>query len=154
MNRVERHTIKNDNELNHLCWLSKNLYNYTNYCLRQSFIKTGKLPSEYELTGKLAKRKQVDYKALPAQTSQQIIKLLYRNWKSFFKAIKDYKKNPGKYKGRPKLPSYKGKNGQNVVLFTGQQCHVNEGKIKFPKNVYKPIKTKVTNVVQYVLVQH
>ena len=148
MNRVERHIVKEDKELNNLCWLSKNLYNYANYCLRQSFIKTGKLPSEYELTKKFAKREQVDYKALPAQTAQQVIKLLYKNWKSFFSAIKDYKKNPSKYKGRPKLPKYKDKSGQNVVLFTGQQCHVKEGKIKFPKNVYKPLRTKVDNVVQ------
>lgn len=148
MNRVERHIIRNDKELNHLCWLSKNLYNYTNYCLRQSFSHTGKLPNEYELTGKFAKREQADYKALPSQTSQQIIKLLYKNWKSFFKAVKDYKKNPKKYKGRPKLPSYKDKDGVNIVLFTGQQCHVKEGRIKFPKNVYKPLRTKVDNVVQ------
>lgn len=148
MNRVERHIIRNDKELNYLCWLSKNLYNYTNYCLRQSFSHTGKLPSEYELTKKFAKREQADYKALPAQTSQQVIKLLYNNWKSFFKAVKDYKKNPKKYKGRPKLPSYKDKDGQNIVLFTGQQCHVKEGIIKFPKNVYKPLRTKVDNVVQ------
>ena len=148
MNRVERHIIRDDKELNHLCWLSKNLYNYTNYCLRHSFCHTGKLPSEYELTSKFAKREQADYKALPAQTSQQVIKLLYRNWKSFFKAIKDYKKNPKKYKGRPKLPSYKDKNGVNIVLFTGQQCHVKQNYIKFPKNVYKPLRTKVDNVVQ------
>lgn len=148
MNRAERHIIRNSKELNHLCWLSKNLYNYANYCLRQSFTKTGKLPSEYELTGKLAKRNQVDYRALPAQTAQQIIKLLYKNWKSFFRAIKDYKKHPNKYKGRPKLPKYKEKNGQNIVLFTGQQCGEKEGFIKFPKEVLKPLKTKVNNVVQ------
>lgn len=148
MNRVERHIIKGDKELNHLCWLSKNLYNYANYCLRQSFTKTGKLPNEYELTTKFAKRNQVDYKALPSQTSQQVIKLLYRNWKSFFSATKDYKDNHSKYKGRPKLPSYKNKDGQNIVLFTGQQCYVKEGRIKFPKSVYKSLKTKVDNVVQ------
>jgi len=148
MNRVERHIIKDSKELNHLCWLSKNLYNYANYCLRQSFTKTGKLPNEYKLTGKLSKRNQADYKALPAQTSQQIIKLLYKNWKSFFGAIKDYKKNPNKYLGRPKLPSYKDKGGQNIVLFTGQQCKVKEGFIKFPKKVLEPLKTKVSNVIQ------
>lgn len=92
MNRVERHIISNNKELNHLCWLSKNLYNYANYCLRQSFTKTGKLPSEYEFTGKLARRNQVDYKALPAQTSQQIIKLLYKNWKSFLRQLKSIKR--------------------------------------------------------------
>lgn len=151
MNRVERH-ILNSKEIDKLCFLSKNLYNYANYCIRQSFTKTGKIPSEYELTGKLARREQVDYKALPSQTSQQIIKLLYKNWKSFFSAIKDYKKNPKKYKGRPKLPKYKDKNGRNVVIFTGQQCKVKDGFIKFPKGVLIPLRTKVDNVVQVRLV--
>ena len=137
MNRVERH-ILNSKEIDKLCFLSKNLYNYANYCIRQSFTKTGKITSEYELTGKLARREQVDYKSLPSQTSQQIIKLLYKNWKSFFSAIKDYKKNPKKYKGRPKLPRYKDKDGRNIVIFTGQQCKVKDGFIKFPKGVLKP----------------
>ena len=151
LNRVERH-ILNSKEIDKLCFLSKNLYNYANYCIRQSFTKTGKIPSEYELTGKLARREQVDYKSLPSQTSQQIIKLLYKNWKSFFSAIKDYKKNPNKYKGRPKLPKYKDKDGRNVAIFNGQQCKVKDGFIKFPKGVLKPLRTKVDNVVQVRLV--
>lgn len=148
MDRVERHIYREDKSLKHLCWLSKNLYNYVNYYLRQSFIKTGKLPNEYELTGRLAREKQVDYKALPAQTSQQIIKLLYINWKSFFTVAKRYKKSPNKYKGRPKLPKYKNKDGQNIVIFTGQQCRVKSGIIKFPKKIYKPLQTKVDSIVQ------
>ena len=151
MNRVERHILSSKN-IDKLCFLSKNLYNYANYCVRQSFTKTGRIPSEYELTGKLAKRDQIDYKALPSQTSQQIIKLLYKNWKSFFSVIKDYKKNPNRYKGRPKLPKYKDKDGRNVVIFTGQQCRVKDGFIKFPKGVLKPLRTKVDNVVQVRLV--
>ena len=152
LNRVERHIIKHNSEIDKLCFLSKNLYNYANYCIRQSFTKTGKIPSEYELTGKLAKRRQSDYKALPSQTSQQIIKLLYKNWKSFFSAIKEYKKNPHKYRGRPKLPKYKDKNGRNIVIFTGQQCKIKNGFIKFPKGVLEPLRTKVDNVVQVRLV--
>ena len=153
MNRVERHIVKNSQEIDNLCCLSKNLYNYATYCMRQCFIHTGNMLSEYELTGKLAKRDQVDYRALPAQTSQQIIKLLFKNWKSFFKANKDYKRNPKKYKGRPKLPKYKDKvKGRNVVLFTGQQCRLKGGFVHFPKDILKPLRTKVDNVIQVRLV--
>ena len=153
MNRVERHIVKNSQEIDNLCCLSKNLYNYATYCMRQYFIHTGNMLSEYELTGKLAKRDQVDYRALPAQTSQQIIKLLFKNWKSFFKANKDYKRNPKKYKGRPKLPKYKDKvKGRNVVLFTGQQCRLKGGFVHFPKGILKPLRTNVDNVIQVRLV--
>lgn len=153
MNRVERHIVKNSQEIDKLCYLSKNLYNYATYCMRQYFIHTGNMLSEYELTGKFAKRDQVDYRALPAQTSQQIIKLLFKNWKSFFKANKDYKRNPKKYKGRPKLPKYKDKvKGRNVVLFTGQQCRLKGGFVHFPKGIIEPLRTKVDNVIQVRLV--
>ena len=52
-----------------------------------------------------------DYTSLPLiQSSQQLLRLLCKNWKSYFGAIKDYKKNPSKYSGRPKLPKYSKKN--------------------------------------------
>ena len=53
-----------------LSFLSKNLYNYCNYLLRQEYINDGKLATtEYGLTGKLAKENQADFRALPATTS-------------------------------------------------------------------------------------
>jgi putative transposase len=59
-----------------------------------------------------------DYRSLPATCSQQTLKLLDKNWKSFFKSIKDYKNNKSKYKGRPKIPRYKHKTtGRFVVIF-------------------------------------
>ena len=84
-----------------------------------------------------------------ASTSQQCLKLLDRNWKSFFKAIKDYNKNPSKYLGRPKLPKYKSKNGRNILILTNQNCKINKGIIKFPK-LFKGfyLKSKVNNLQQ------
>lgn len=37
-----------------------------------------------ELMKELTKINQVDYRALPSHCSQQIIKLLYDNWKGYF----------------------------------------------------------------------
>ena len=91
MNRIERHIMIGDKNLDNLCFLSKNLYNYCNFLIRQEFINNRKMLSEYELTTQLAEEKQTDYIALPAQTSQQVIKLLFKNWKSFFNGIKNDK---------------------------------------------------------------
>lgn len=146
MKRVERHIIIGDSNLDKLCFLSKNLYNYANYLIRQEFTKNKKMLSEYEMTTKLAKEKQIDYISLPAKTSQQIIKLLFRNWKLFFKLckVKD------KLNGNPKPPKYKHKEkGRNVVVFTNQQCKVKDGYIHFPKrNNIKPLRTKVDKLCQ------
>jgi putative transposase len=164
--RVERHIIKNDKEIDHICFLSKNLYNYCNFILRQLYLK--KLDelsdfsdlikkiditeekffytiSEYDLSKRLGKLNQVDYKVLPSQTSQQVIKILYKNWKSFFKAIVAYHKNKSKFKGLPKLPNYKHKEtGRNIIVFTNQQIRRKGEFLLFPKKlILKPIKTAI-----------
>ena len=121
--------------LSELCHNSKNLYNYTNYIVRQAFagkpenieeyrdlIYDKRFISEYSLSGRLAKQKQSDYVSLKAQCSQQVIGQVYQDWKSFFKSIKSYKADKSKFRGCPRLPKYKDKNGLNVLVFTNQCC--------------------------------
>ena len=116
-----------------LCHNSKNLYNFANYVIRQAFtgktenieqfkdlISNERFISEFDLSKRLARLNQVDYRSLKTQVSQQVIKQVYKNYKSFFNAIKAYKKNRLKFNGCPKLPKYKDKNGLNVVQFTNQ----------------------------------
>ena len=135
--RVEKHIINKKHPLYLLiddyCFKSKNLYNYINYILRQEFINNGKIIKEYELS--TIYKNEECYKELMAQTSQQVIKQLCVNWKSFFISIKDWSKHKEKYSGRPKLPKYKNKtNGRNVAIFTNQNCKLTEdGSIKFPR---------------------
>jgi len=159
--RVERHIFVS-NEFDEICYLSKNLYNYCNYVLRQALsgkhenilefvdlIKGDKYISEFDLSKRLAILNQIDYRSLPIQTSQQVIKLLFKNWKSFYKAIKQYKIKPKLFKGRPKPPKYKDKDGKNIVIFTNQQVKIKNGFINFPKKTnLRFIKTKVDNLVQ------
>ena len=144
--RVERHIIIKSKEIDKICFLSKNLYNLANYYIRQEFINNRKWIRYKELNSLL--KGTSDYKLLPIQTSQQVLRLLDKNWISFFKSIKDYSKHPDKYKGRPKLPKYKHKTkGRNIVTFTDQQCKLKDGYIHFPKrSEILPLKTKVNNL--------
>jgi len=123
MQLVEQHIINKHHaffeEIDKLSFASKNLYNYVNYWVRQHFIKIGDYIN-YNECDRLFQDHET-YKALPAKVSQQVLKLLDKNWKSFFIAIKDWKKNPHKYKGRPKLPNYKDKiKGRNALTYTIQ----------------------------------
>lgn len=123
MRLVERHIIKNTHkhyqEIDQLCFLSKNLYNIANYLIRQSFFKTG-IILNYDQTQKLLQT-EFDYKNLPAKVSQQILMILDKNWKSFFQAQKAYQENPSKFLGRPRLPKYKHKEkGRNLLVYTIQ----------------------------------
>ena len=137
--RVEKHIIRPSSShyamLDNFCFLSKNLYNHANYMLRQEFIKNKKFISHGELD-KLLRSDQAypDYRAMPtAQSAQQILRLLEKNWKSFFKSIKDWAKNKEKYTGRPKLPKYKKKDGRNILILTNQNVKLRDGVLKFPK---------------------
>ncbi len=124
---TERHLItpkhKYFKEIDELSFKSKNLYNQANYRIRQAF--TNKENPKYrnfnEIQKELQDEKQTDYISLPAKVSQQVLMKLDTNWKSFFVTIKDYKNNPQKYLGKPKLPKYKDiKNGRNLLTYTIQ----------------------------------
>lgn len=154
--RVERHIISkgryNYLEVQNTCHLSKNLYNYVNYILRQSFFETGSIPGEYEISTKLAKENQADFRALPAQVSQQTIKLVFKAWKSFFLALKTYKGDKSRFTGNPRPPKYKDKNGYFVTVFTRQYTKVKDNKIHFSKDIIQPITTKTSTIRQVRLV--
>ena len=84
-----------------------------------------------------------------AKSSQQCLKLLDKNWKSFFKSIKDWVKHKDKYSGRPKLPKYLKKNGRNILILTNQNCKLKNNIIKFPKTFNGfTLKTKANNIQQ------
>ena len=69
-----------------------------------------------------------------ANTNQQILKYLYKNWKSYFKAIKEYYKNSCKFISKPKLPKYKDKDGKFIVNFPcNNKSNIKEGYFYFPK---------------------
>lgn len=153
MIRTEQIRTKKYKALSNQCHLAKNLYNEANYIVRQVFIQTTKLKEE----GKIEKAEWVryneldrilqssdNYKSLPAQSAQQTLRLLDKNWKSFFQAIKQYTKTPDKFTGKPSLPKYKDKDGESILIFTKQNCKIKNGYIKFPKkSELKSIKTRL-----------
>jgi len=143
MRLVEQHQIKRGHkyykECDKLCFLSKNLYNRANYSIRQEFCNNQVYLNYNSIQKEL--QSQFDYKELPAKVSQQTLKLLDKNWKSFFAIIKDWSKNPNKYLGRPGLPKDKTKGkGRSPVIYTIQaisKTALKKGKVKLSKTNIK-----------------
>lgn len=76
----------------------------------------------------------VDYLALPANTSQEVLKVIDAEFKAFFKSNKLY--HEGKLENRPKIPNYKDKDGYFVLTFnkmTISDKYIKQGFIKIPK---------------------
>ena len=142
MKLTEQIQVKRSRQLSYLCHLSKNLYNEANFLIRQRFFQDRYWTRYTELNTLL--KASPNYQALPIQSSQQVLRLLDKNWKSFFQAIKDWKQHPKKYLGRPNLPRYKRKDGESLIVFTAQQCRIKEGYLWFPKKSgLSPVKTRV-----------
>ena len=141
MKLAERHIVK-DKRFEDVCHKSGLLYNYVLYQVRQG-IFSGKYLKEYDLSTKLGREDQSDFRNLPCGVSQQVVKQVFQNIKSWMKLKKDYRKNPSKYDSRPKLPKYKKCKKQNMLVFTTVTCRVKNGYIYFIKNIVKPIKTNI-----------
>lgn len=142
MRLVERHIIDKSHsfskECDDLAWRSKNLYNYCNYLVRQSFVLENTYLDNCQIYQEV--KSHESYKALPAKVSNQVLISLHRNWKSFFEAMKEWKQNPGKFLGKPKLPKYKDK-------LKGRFCVVYEkGAISKPALVKGLVKLSKTSI--------
>lgn len=139
VSRVEKHILKSNSEyysmIDDFCLKAKNLYNYANYIIRQEFCLSNKWIRYSNLDSILKKDKDYpDYSNMPtAQSAQQILRLLDKNWTSFFKSIKDWSKHKNKYLGRPKLPKYKSKNGREILIMTNQNVRLKNNVLYFPK---------------------
>ena len=145
---TERHIIKKTNslykELDMLCFLSKNLYNSALYTVRQFYFENKKYINWININNQFIKDKQIDYYALPCKVSQQTLKMVDQNMKSFFNALKA--KN-----SKPRLPKYLDKTkGRFVVTYTNQaisKTELKKGYIVLSKTNIR-IKTKVHDVQQ------
>ena len=141
---VERHIIKPNNplykELDNVCFLSKNLYNKALYLVRQHYFSTKEYLDYYKLSKLLVNTK----------VSKETLRLLDRNFKSFFSLIK--KKKSKDYDKPVRIPRYLDKRGRYATIFEKQAVSkrfLGKGLIKL-SNISGVIKTKVTtdNIVE------
>ena len=103
--------------VDYYCFQAKNVYNAANYVVRQEFINNGKWIRYYELDRTM--RDNLIYYELGSQASQMVLRLLDKNWKSFFNGIKLYSKgNKNNFLGKPNLPKYKNQNGRSALMLT------------------------------------
>lgn len=140
MKLVEIHKIKKSskyfNLLANFCKKSNSLYNQALYNAKQSLHKdnTWLFYSDLNYICKNQPDKYNNYQRLPRQCSQQTLRLLDKNLKSYRNSIKDWSKNKSKYSGKPKLPNYRKSGGLFQLILTNQQCKLKDNNmITFPK---------------------
>ena len=152
MQLVRQIQFKSSKLLDDLTFRSKNLFNVATYTVRQEFTSNRKWIRYNELWKHLKTHEA--YKKFEeiagSHPPQQVLKQVDRNFKSFFQAMKSWKTNPSKFRGMPKLPYYKRKNGKNIVYFTRLQVRNKEGYVlltrKMEKLGFPKLKTDLQNV--------
>lgn len=115
MHLVERHIIKNNKELDEVCFKSKNLYNKALYLVRQHYFKTKDYIDFFSINKLMIDSKDEDYYALPTRVSKQILKLLDNNFKAFYALLK--KKRSGNHDKPIRIPRYLDKEGRYITVF-------------------------------------
>ena len=154
MKLVERHIIKQSNinykPLLHLSNLSCNLNNRALYVIRQHFFnKTNKQYDNdiaidiestylnyYYINKLLKSTKDKDYFALPSKVSQEILKLVDKNFKSFFALIN--KKKSKVYDKKCNIPKYN-KTNKNILVYNVSTL----SKLWLSKNIVRLPKTNI-----------
>jgi putative transposase len=127
MQLVERHIIKRADSrfkaIDTAAFASKNLYNAANYVVRQSFIHQGVYLNYHEMHQRMKEHEA--YQALPAKVAQWVLRMLDKNWQSFFAALAAWQEDPSQFLGRPKLPGYKDKQqGRHLLVYTIQALSI------------------------------
>lgn len=143
MRSAYKFNIGNNENISSLCKISNNLYNQALYIFRETLSKEDKWLSYFELDSIMKNTKNLDgdinYRLLKAQCSQQVLRILDKNIKSYYKSVQDYKKNTNKYKGKPGLPNYKKRGSEFNLYYTSQSCKIKDGKIILSKDLSIPI---------------
>ena len=169
--RTETHVIKESHPIYRWileeCSCSRNLYNKTLFIYRQAFtgnhdkiedfkpiIRHNKFISSFELVKQMAKLKDVDYYAMTKKNSgTQVVCQVDRVMKSWFASLKAYKKDSSKFRGRPRIPSYKKKDELNCLTYTYVDAKLQkDGTINISKRIKLPIHTNLKNFQQVRLV--
>lgn len=139
MRLTYKFNIGQNENISSLCKISNNLYNQALYIFRETLSKEDKWLSYFELDAILKNTKNLDgdvnYRLLKAQCSQQILRVLDKSIKGYYKSVQDYKKNPSKYKERPGLPNYRKRGSEFNLYYTNQNCKIKDGRIILSKEL-------------------
>ena len=144
------------------CSLSRNLYNRVLYIYRQAFtghhenieeyrdlIKDERFVKKFDVVTRMRALKDNDFVSMmKVHCAEHVVAQVDTIWNSWFKALKDYKKNPSKYTGRPKIPGYKkGEGVTNILVYDKSDARIQKDEtINISKKVKLPLNTKIKDL--------
>jgi len=113
--------------IDEMSYRAKSLYNYALYKINKHFEETNEYLSFSKIDKLLKSEDDGIYRSLPAQISQQLLKKLDKNYKSFFTLLK--KKQTNDYDKKIKPPKYLPKDGRKELIFQKQSFKIENDKL-------------------------
>jgi len=149
---VERSIVKPGNEnyraIGRACQISRRIKNRTHYLLRHQKRTDGKPLSHRDADKYLKSHEPELYYKHPSGIAQRMTQICGEEWKSFAKAIESFKKNPAKFKAKPRSPQYV--NYATTTYIPRNSFQVVEGYIVFAKKLaLQPVKTRICQYQPY-----
>lgn len=134
-----------------MCSHSKNLYNYANYIIRQEFINNKKYIQYMDMNRNL--KTATEYKNCMSQPANCTLRVLDKNWKSYFVSIKDWQNNKSKYLGMPRPPNYLNKDGRFLWMIPNNSCYLEGKRLHFRIRKMHDYKWKCRNLGRLIQVR-
>jgi len=139
---VEKHIVtRQHSDFQEIDIISKNsakLYNVALYLIQTTFRETNKYLGYRKVQKILQDTNAFYYRSLPAKVAQQTLRLLHKNYVSYFATLKLYKQ--GKLEICPSPPGFKKSvGGRNIITYTTQAL----SKPLLQKGVISPSKTDI-----------
>ena len=141
MKLVEKHKIYNSHpsysKLDSMSRKANNLYNQCVYFAKHSENLSEDLKNLDNIMKKFPDEHD-NYRSFGyARCAQQILRLFQRSLRNYFTAIKDYKKHPAKYTGRPGFPKFRKSGDRFQVIFTNQSTRLTNDVINIAPKTFE-----------------
>lgn len=153
MKRVEKHKIYKSHpmysKLEHMSRKANNLYNQCVYFAKNSQNLSEDLKN-LDKAMKSFSDEHDNYRSFGyASCAQQVLRLFHQNLRGYFASIKDYKKNPKKYTGRPRFPKFCKSGERFQVIFTNQTAKLDDQVVNIAPRTFEnklSIKLRTTSI--------
>lgn len=128
-------------ECHQLGFIAKNLYNQTLYQLYSNYTmvdienkKLYRLANTYHMMKtfpefRTSQHQSYNGRHVPVRPLKMVLSQVEWVFKSYFAALKQYKKFPNKFTGQPKKPMYLKKNARSVITYGKEALSFKTGKI-------------------------
>ena len=137
------------NQLRNYCFHSNSLYNCALYVVKEFYKETNKYIGFNKLYHEL--KTNYHYKQLPSKVAQQTLRLVEKNFKSFFHLLK--LKLKGKYSQKVKEPQYHKKHDLFILILPSDQVSLRKNLLKITKNIKIPFTYPIEGKVKSCIIK-